>query len=80
MYPIIKQLILNLIIILLLHTGLKADVFYLIYTSNVNGAIENCGCGSEPLGGLNRVNTVIKQFKQDHDNVFVVDGGLVPGF
>jgi len=59
----------------MLQAGLKADEFYIIYTSNINGMIENCGCGSDPLGGLNRVKSVIEQFKKEHENVFVVDGG-----
>lgn len=75
MHPSLKQLISHLIFILLLQAGLKADDFYIIYTSNVNGSIENCGCGSDPLGGLNRVKSVIEKFKEEHENVLVVDGG-----
>jgi len=75
MYLKVKQLFLILIFFLLAQTGLKADDFYIIYTSNVNGAIENCGCGSDPLGGLNRVKSVIDKFKNENKNVFVVDGG-----
>jgi 2',3'-cyclic-nucleotide 2'-phosphodiesterase (5'-nucleotidase family) len=59
----------------MLQSILKADVFYIIYTSNINGAIENCGCGSDPLGGLSRAKSVIDQFRKDNKDVFVIDGG-----
>lgn len=75
MYSKINKFVIFLIFILILHPGLKAEVFYIIYTSNVNGAIENCGCGSDPLGGIGRVKSVIDKFKKENKNVFVIDGG-----
>jgi len=75
MYSKINKFVIFLIFILILHPSLKAEVFYIIYTSNVNGAIENCGCGSDPLGGIGRVKSVIDQFKKENKNVFVIDGG-----
>ncbi len=74
MYSKINKFVIFLIFILI-HPSLKAEVFYIIYTSNVNGAIENCGCGSDPLGGIGRVKSVIDQFKKENKNVFVIDGG-----
>ncbi len=75
MYSKINKFVIFLIFISILHPSLKAEVFYIIYTSNVNGAIENCGCGSDPLGGIGRVKSVIDQFKKENKNVFVIDGG-----
>ena len=75
MYSKINKFVIFLIFILILHPSVKAEVFYIIYTSNVNGVIENCGCGSDPLGGIGRVKSVIDQFKKDNKNVFAIDGG-----
>jgi len=52
-----------------------AEEFYVIYTANINGMIENCGCGADPLGGLSRVKSFIDRFRKDHSNVLVIDGG-----
>jgi len=71
----IKLLISFLILLLITLTDLSAEEFYIIYTSNINGAIENCGCGEEPLGGLGRVKSVIDKFKKENRNVFLIDGG-----
>jgi 2',3'-cyclic-nucleotide 2'-phosphodiesterase (5'-nucleotidase family) len=60
---------------LITQTDLSAEEFYIIYTSNINGAIENCGCGTEPLGGLGRVKSVIDQFRKENTNVLLIDGG-----
>lgn len=72
---IIKLIIPFLIFVLIPRPDLQAEDFYIIYTSNINGTIENCGCGSEPLGGLGRIKSVIEQFKKEHENVFLIDGG-----
>jgi 2',3'-cyclic-nucleotide 2'-phosphodiesterase (5'-nucleotidase family) len=52
-----------------------SDNFYIIYTSNVNGMIENCGCGADPLGGIGRVKSFVDKFKDEHNNVLLIDGG-----
>ena len=71
----IKLLSLFLILLLITQPDLSAKEFYIIYTSNINGAIENCGCGTEPLGGLGRIKSVIDQVRKENTNVFVIDGG-----
>jgi 2',3'-cyclic-nucleotide 2'-phosphodiesterase (5'-nucleotidase family) len=63
-------------ILLFLITGIlhSSDV-YIIFTANVNGILEDCRCGNEPLGGLARVKTFVSQFKQKHPNTLFIDGG-----
>jgi 2',3'-cyclic-nucleotide 2'-phosphodiesterase (5'-nucleotidase family) len=51
------------------------EEFYIIYTANINGMIENCGCGADPLGGIGRVKTYIDKFIKTHENVIIIDGG-----
>jgi len=74
-YPKTKHFILVLIFLLVLQVNLEADAFYIIYTSNINGAIENCGCGVDPLGGIDRIKSFIDQFRKDNENVLLIDGG-----
>lgn len=50
-------------------------LFELIYFANLNGAIENCNCGDPPLGGLDRIATLIKQFRKNNSDLIVIDGG-----
>ena len=52
-----------------------AEDIYILYTSNTNGMIENCGCGADPLGGIARVKSFIDQFREKYRHVFVLDGG-----
>jgi 2',3'-cyclic-nucleotide 2'-phosphodiesterase (5'-nucleotidase family) len=75
MCPFVKKLTLLLVMVLCIFSNLLAEEFYIIYTANVNGMIENCGCGADPLGGIGRVKSFIDQFKGDHRNVIVIDGG-----
>ena len=62
-------------ILLSLNSARGSDNFYIIYTANVNGMIENCGCGSNPLGGIGRVKSFVDRFKEEHNNVILIDGG-----
>ena len=55
--------------------NIKAAPLYLIYTSNINGFLQNCGCGTEPLGGISRIKYLIDTFKTKHPDVLLIDGG-----
>ncbi len=73
-----RQLFLSFTIVLITITpwfNTKAAPAYLIYTSNINGFLQNCGCGSEPLGGIGRIKHFIDTFKTKHPNVLLIDGG-----
>ena len=50
-------------------------IFDIIYISNLNGAIENCQCGDPPLGGLDRIATVVKTLRSKINPLLVIDGG-----
>lgn len=52
-----------------------AEPLYIIYTSNVNGALENCGCGDKPLGGIGKIKYISDTYKKIHANVLMIDGG-----
>jgi 2',3'-cyclic-nucleotide 2'-phosphodiesterase (5'-nucleotidase family) len=70
-----KKAFLILTILINLSQSAYAEDIYILYTSNTNGMIENCGCGADPLGGIARVKSFIDQFRQEHLHVFVIDGG-----
>lgn len=54
---------------------LSASELHIIFTANVNGILEDCRCGNEPLGGLARVKTFVTEFRQQHPNTLLIDGG-----
>lgn len=47
----------------------------LLYTANINATYKDCNCGSNPLGGLNRIKTYIDDFRKKNKNILVIDGG-----
>ena len=51
------------------------ETVIILYTSNINAVLEDCGCGGEKLGGLARLKTVIDQYRSDYDNVYLIDTG-----
>jgi len=51
-----------------------ADV-YLLYSANINGAIQNCNCGINPLGGIDRISTFQEQFRKKNQSVLTINGG-----
>jgi 2',3'-cyclic-nucleotide 2'-phosphodiesterase (5'-nucleotidase family) len=73
MQSIIKCLI--TVLVFLLGSNLRAEPLYIIYTSNINGALQNCGCGVDPPGGIGRVKTIVDQLRSKHQRVILIDGG-----
>jgi LysM repeat protein len=50
----------------------------IIFTSNTNGILENCGCPGNPMGGLDKRLTIIKNLKSQTNNLsLVLDAGDV---
>jgi 2',3'-cyclic-nucleotide 2'-phosphodiesterase (5'-nucleotidase family) len=49
--------------------------FSILYVANINGTLENCKCGKQPLGGVDRLKTVIEQCRQRYHNLLVFNGG-----
>ncbi len=59
------------------HTVIRisADSLQMVLLANVNANYENCHCGEHPLGGLDRVITVIKQWRAKNPELVIADGG-----
>jgi 2',3'-cyclic-nucleotide 2'-phosphodiesterase (5'-nucleotidase family) len=49
--------------------------FSILYVANINGTLENCGCGKDPLGGVDRLMTVVEQCREKYKNILVLNGG-----
>jgi len=49
--------------------------FSIIYTAEVHGAVEPCGCTSDPLGDISRLATVVAAARRESGAVLLVDGG-----
>jgi hypothetical protein len=47
----------------------------IIYTAEVHGALEPCGCTSDPLGDVSRFAEVVRAAKKDSGAVLIVDAG-----
>ncbi|MEA3496877.1 MAG: hypothetical protein U9R42_12705 [Bacteroidota bacterium] len=47
----------------------------ILYTQNTNGVLENCHCPVLPLGGLEKRQTILKEFRKSHSNVLFFDSG-----
>jgi sulfur-oxidizing protein SoxB len=48
---------------------------HLMYTSNLNGALDDCRCGGNPVGGMTRVLTVFQNLRAQYPDALLVDGG-----
>ncbi len=54
----------------------SSDSVLLLYTTSVQGYVTPCGCTQNPLGGIDRLATVIEQAKRTHDGrVILIDAG-----
>jgi 2',3'-cyclic-nucleotide 2'-phosphodiesterase (5'-nucleotidase family) len=53
----------------------RGRVVSLVYTSNVGGEYERCGCAVQPLGGLARRAAELRRIRQQSDAVVSVDAG-----
>ncbi len=53
----------------------EPDSLEILFVANVNGAYENCHCGTDPLGGVDRLATLIKEFREQNKNLLFIDGG-----
>jgi 2',3'-cyclic-nucleotide 2'-phosphodiesterase (5'-nucleotidase family) len=47
----------------------------LLYSSNLQGEYEQCGCPSHPMGGLARRANLAERARADSDGVLIVDAG-----
>ncbi len=71
---LIKKLIFFLFLAFSLHSSATSKTI-ILYTANINGSIQNCKCGTNPLGGVDRLVSFIDQFRKDHSETILIDGG-----
>ncbi len=53
----------------------KIKKITIVYTSNTNGIIENCGCPGNPLGGLDKRQTIFQKLITENKNILFLDAG-----
>lgn len=57
-------------------TGAKKKQFTLIYSGNLNGELEPCGCAEESdLGGIKRRATMVQRLRVQQPNLFLISSG-----
>src|SRR6185436_6610036 len=69
-------------LLLLSAATVHAETIALVYSSNVQGETERCGCAVDPLGGLARRAAEVKRIRGQTDGVIAVDAGdlfVAPG-
>ena len=59
----------------LVEIAIPADSLQIGYLANVNAVYENCLCGENPLGGLDRVASLLRQWRKKNPHLQVWDGG-----
>ena len=47
----------------------------ILYTANINATFDDCNCGNNPLGGINRIKTYFDEFRNNNKNTLYIDGG-----
>lgn len=47
----------------------------ILYTCNTNGVLRNCHCPISPLGGLEKRQTILGEYRKSHSNVLLLDSG-----
>lgn len=62
--------------------GVLADRVTLVYSGNIDGELEPCGCSPEgDLGGVRRTVTMLDRLRMEEPKLFIVSaGGLMSGF
>ncbi len=55
--------------------AIPADSLQIGYLANVNAVYENCLCGENPLGGLDRIANLLQQWRKKNPYLQVWDGG-----
>lgn len=53
----------------------QTDSLQFIYLANTNAAYENCHCGYNPLGGLDRIGHLVNEIRRKNPQVVFIDGG-----
>ncbi|MDD5669736.1 MAG: hypothetical protein PHE58_06905, partial [Candidatus Omnitrophica bacterium] len=59
--------------------GVYAEEIVLLYTGDTHGMIYHCGCPIEPDGGIARRASLVKELRNKHKNVLLLDSGAFFG-
>lgn len=51
------------------------ETVVILYTSNINGVLRDCGCGEEKLGGMARLKSAVAKFRREYNSVYLIDTG-----
>ena len=46
-----------------------------VFTANINAALDDCGCSDSAAGGLDRIKTLVDSLRQQYPQLLLVDGG-----
>ena len=60
---------------LVIPLSLTAQSAEILFISNINGVVKNCGCGDPALGGMARIITLVQRERTKNPELTVVDGG-----
>jgi len=60
---------------LVVSCGVNKVPVEILYWANLNGNLENCGCGDNPLGGLDLAASVIREKRRNNPDLLFIDGG-----
>jgi len=47
----------------------------ILYTGNLNAALDDCRCGGDLVGGLTRIATEIEKYRRKYPNLLLLDAG-----
>jgi hypothetical protein len=72
-YSFIKLTIITLV--LLVSCKNKETPVEILFWSNLNGNLENCGCGDHPKGGLDLAGSFINKRRSANPDLLFIDGG-----
>lgn len=53
----------------------ESEMLHLVYTTNLNGSLDDCQCGDDPVGGFTRVLPELERLAGELPNRLVVDAG-----
>jgi len=70
-----RLIIIHILFLCLFVLTCYAEKINIIYTANINATLENCNCGSQSLGGLDRIKSFINDYKTNDANTVFIDGG-----
>jgi len=71
-----KLLVIYLFPLLINCTSDKNNIdLQILFLSNINGNIENCGCGEPSLGGMDRIMTIVNNMRAQNSDLVFIDGG-----